>query len=79
MSKKGKLKKGISSKFGSSNVADMSYDRESGTMQLQFVHGGVYEYSDVEPSTVTAFRRAKSKGRFVNSAIVDQYETTRLK
>ena len=49
----------------SSNVASIGYDEPSMLLEIEFHSGAVYRYFSFPISEWKAFRRAKSKGRFV--------------
>jgi len=72
------------SKVGSSNVADFAYDRKTQTLGVQFIRRkgrrkfAEYIYHDVPPEEVRGLRRARSKGRYMNSIAYD-YEYDRVR
>jgi len=47
----------------SSNVKSIGYDPERGVMEVEFYHGGVYQYSGIAPSDHEGVMFADSKGK----------------
>lgn len=62
----------------SSNIAAIGYDSASRKMEVEFTTGAVYEYSNVSPSTVRAFRKAKSIGRYFSKHIKSNFDGRKL-
>ena len=62
----------------SSSVASAGYDEARRMMEVEFVHGGVYVYLDVEPDLYRRFREAESHGRFLNAEIKPHHPFLRL-
>lgn len=54
----------------SSNVKSIGFDRASGTLEVEYLHGGVYQYADVKPDDYAALMGAKSKGRYLQEQFV---------
>ena len=50
----------------SSNVAEIGFDDDTATMEVQFRSGGVYHYSPIGREEYEAIRTAESVGRAVN-------------
>jgi hypothetical protein len=48
----------------STAIRAINYDAPRRRLRVTFVSGAVYDYEDVPPETVEAFRAAPSKGRF---------------
>lgn len=57
----------------SSNIRSIGYDAGTGTLEVEFNSGGVYQYFNVPEATYSALMRASSKGAFVNACIKDRY------
>lgn len=53
----------------SSNVAAIGFDPGRSILQVEFVHGGTYQYFDVSWWEFQAFRRATSKGQYLHRQI----------
>ena len=49
---------------GSSNIAEIGYDYDNLTLEIQFLNGKVYQYWPISPSGYDSFLKAKSKGGF---------------
>jgi hypothetical protein len=57
----------------SSVLASVKYDAASGVLQVRFVNGRTYLYSNVPLEVYEAFSNAESKGAFFNAQIRDRY------
>jgi len=57
----------------SSVIRDFEYDPRRRELEITFVSGKVYLYSDVPSDVFQAFVAAKSKGQFFNKYIRDCY------
>ncbi len=53
----------------SSNIASVGYDLETRTLEVEFKHGGVYQYAEVPPEDHAGLMAADSKGKFLNERI----------
>lgn len=62
----------------SSSIASVGYDSASMTLEVEFTHGGVYQYCDVPDSVYQEFMSAPSLGMYLNQNIRDNYRYTRL-
>lgn len=58
---------------GSSNISEFRFDKNTDTMQIDFVSGSSYEYYNVSPATNRAFQAAGSKGSFFARSIKGKY------
>ncbi len=58
----------------SSSIASVGYDAKRRTLEIEFVHGVVYQYVDVSAEVHVALLEAESKGRFLNDAIRDVFQ-----
>jgi hypothetical protein len=58
----------------SSVIRDFDYDEERRVLQITFVSGRVYAYSDVPPEVFQEFEMARSKGEFFNRHIRDCFD-----
>lgn len=63
----------VTTGFSSSNVASFRYDRETDTLQVDFVQGQTYEYYNVPPATHRMFQAAASKGEFFSRHIRSRF------
>jgi len=54
----------------SSNIRSIGYDPQSGTLEVEFNSGDIYQYFDVPESIYQGLVRAASPGRFLNINIV---------
>jgi len=57
----------------SSNIHSVGYNSLYRILQVQFHHGGIYQYYDVPGNVYTEFMQASSKGKFLNAKIVCRY------
>lgn len=53
----------------SSNIASWGYDEGSQTLEIEFHHGGIYQYEGVPPSLVRELDGAGSVGQFFHQRI----------
>jgi hypothetical protein len=72
-------------RVSSSNIASIGWEpsrmglagrpcaNESGTLEIEFHRGDVYQYSRVPEAVYQAFLRAPSKGRYFHGHIKDRY------
>lgn len=61
----------------SSNIKSIGYD--SGSLEVEFHSGGIYQYRNVPEPIYNAFMRASSKGSFFDQNIKDKYLTTKIR
>jgi hypothetical protein len=57
-------------------IASVGYDAQSGTLEIEFRTGDLYEYYDVPVFVHRALLAAKSKGRFFQDKIANGYRFT---
>lgn len=57
----------------SSNLKAIGYDQESGTLRVAFHNGHIYEYFNVRENIYLEFMSARSKGKYLNSYIRDNF------
>jgi hypothetical protein len=62
----------------SSNVQSIGYDPQSGTLEVEFVVGTIYQYYGVPENMYAQLMRESSKGRFLNAYIKNQYPYSRV-
>ena len=53
----------------SSNLRSVGYDPETSTLEVEFMHGGVYSYSNVPASEYNGLMSASSHGSYFNANI----------
>jgi hypothetical protein len=63
----------------SSNLAAVGYDAESGTLEIEFLSGGIYQYFDIPPSIHDGLMNAPSHGKFFYAYIRDKYRYTKIR
>ena len=57
----------------SSNIHSAGFDELTNILQIEFLNGGIYEYSGVPAFVFLEFMRAPSKGKFANKYIFFTY------
>lgn len=62
----------------SSNLASVGYDAENKILEVEFKHGGVYQYFDVPESVYEELMNADSHGKYFVHNIKDDYEFEKL-
>ncbi|WP_024587366.1 KTSC domain-containing protein [Aliihoeflea sp. 2WW] len=62
----------------SSNLAEVGYDPELETLEVQFRHGGVYQYFNVPAFMNERLMNADSLGLFFNAEIRGHYPEAKL-
>lgn len=53
----------------SSNIASVGYDEENSILEIEFNHGGVYQYYDVPVSIYDGLMSASSHGTYFDRHI----------
>jgi hypothetical protein len=64
--------------FTSSNVARISYDDSSSTLEIEFLNGSIYQYYDVPQQIWDSFKEASSKGQFIHQYLKGHYRYARV-
>lgn len=62
----------------SGNLAEVGYDPELEMLEVQFMHGGVYQYFNVPEFMHERLMTADSLGRFFNAEIKGHYPEAKL-
>lgn len=62
----------------SDNLAEVGYDADLETLEVQFRHGGVYQYYNVPPFMNERLMSADSLGRFFNAEIKGHYPEAKM-
>ena len=62
----------------SSNLAEVGYDPELETLEVQFRPGGVYQYFNVPAFMYERLMSADSLGRFFNAEIKGHYPEAKI-
>ena len=62
----------------SSNLASIGYDTENEILEVEFKHGGVYQYFDVPENVFEELMNADSHGRYFVHNIKDDYEFQKI-
>lgn len=68
------LKQGVAS----TNLTSVGYDAETGTLEVEFSNGRVYQYYGVPNNMHDQLMRAPSKGQFFNFYIRNSYPFSRV-
>ena len=53
----------------SSNLASVGYDSSEQTLEVQFKHGGIYQYTSVPESIYNGLMNASSHGKYFDANI----------
>lgn len=62
----------------SSNISSIGYDDKNHILEIEFNHGGIYQYFDVPEYIYDQLMSANSKGSYFSSQIRDTYRTQKL-
>jgi len=63
----------------SSNLASVGYDEKNQILEIEFNHGGVYQYFDVPKEEYEGLMSANSLGSYFYYNIRNDYEYAQLK
>lgn len=62
----------------SSNLKSIGYDPQSGTLEIEFHHGSVYQYLNVPKAEYDSLMNAPSHGSYFSRHIRDKYKTVKI-
>jgi len=62
----------------SSNLASIGYDAQNEILEVEFKHGGVYQYFDVPENIYDELMNASSHGVYFSANIRNDYEYSKL-
>lgn len=62
----------------SSNLASIGYDSENEILEIEFNHGGVYQYFNVPEEVYEELISADSHGRYFAANIRNDYEYQKI-
>ena len=62
----------------SSNLASIGYDEENEILEIEFNHGGIYQYSDVPKDEYESLMNADSLGSYFYHNIRGEYDYVKL-
>jgi KTSC domain len=62
----------------SESIASIGYDERSQTLEVEFNHGGIYQYFDVPIHVQQELMNASSIGRYVAEQIKGTYRYARV-
>lgn len=68
----------LRSPVASSAIDRVGYDEDDETLEIEFQHGGVYEYFDVPEEVYRDLLTAGSRGRYFHENVRGNYEYRRL-
>ncbi len=60
-------------------LKSVGYDEATGTLEVEFKNGGLYEYSNVSPEEYAALMMAPSKGTYFGEQIRDKFSFKRIR
>lgn len=61
----------------SSNISSVGFDKDTGTLAVEFKSGGVYHYHNVPKTIYDEFLADKSQGSHFHKNIKNQYKYTK--
>lgn len=62
----------------SSNLASIGYDAENEILEVEFNHGGVYQYFDVPQDVYAELMNADSHGKYFSANIRNDFEYKKM-
>jgi uncharacterized protein len=62
----------------SSNISSIGYDKETQTLEVEFLKGSIYQYFDVPQAVYEGFAIADSKGKYLATQIKGNYRYARV-
>ncbi|GHU90225.1 KTSC domain-containing protein [Bacteroidia bacterium] len=62
----------------SSNLASIGYDIQNEILEVEFNHGGIYQYFDVPQDVYDELMNADSHGKYFSANIRNDYEYQKL-
>ena len=62
----------------SSNLCSVGYDPDSQTLEIEFNHGGVYQYANVPEGEYEGLLNSDSKGKYFHANIKNSYPFNRI-
>src|SRR6186713_265804 len=62
----------------STDIISIGYDPKTGTLEIEFKEGRIYQYLDVEPDVYDRFTRTDSYGEYFYSFINKRYRYKRV-
>jgi len=62
----------------SSNLRSIGYDANTSTLEIEFNHGGIWQYFDFPESKWNEFKSADSFGKYFHREIRGQYRESRV-
>ena len=63
----------------SSALRTQGYDKESQTLELEYINGSIYQYFPVPLEVYEAFRNADSKGHFINLYVKPYFDCREIR
>ncbi len=62
----------------SSTIKSVGYDETARILEIEFLNGGIYQYSAVPQGIFDSLMGAPSKGKWFSANIKDRYPTRKL-
>ena len=62
----------------SSNLASIGYDAENEILEVEFKHGGIYQYFGVPENAYEELMNADSQGVYFSANIKNEYEFEKM-
>jgi len=62
----------------STNIAEITYDKDTQTLTIAFLKGGVCEYYEVDETSAHGFEHALSATKYMNAYIENMFPSQRM-
>jgi hypothetical protein len=62
----------------SSNLSSVGYDPDTQTLEIEFHHGGVYQYAGVPEEVFQGLMSSDSQGKYFHANIKNNYPFSKL-
>lgn len=62
----------------SSAIASVGYDAATGTLEVEYSHGAVYQYFDIPEDMYVQLMQASSKGTYLYNNVRDAFPYSRV-
>jgi len=66
-------------RVSSSNIASIGYDSSTLTLEVEFLNGSIYQYSNVPSNIYGALITASSHGTYLNANIKGKYNYRQIR
>lgn len=63
----------------SSNINSIGYDNENSMLEIEFLSGGIYQYSNVPINIYNDIMNSVSHGKYFRQNIKDRFNSTKIR